>query len=131
MVIAAGSLIGLAGLALLAWHGTVEWMYVGVSVTSAGTGLVLPVLSFLAAGAAHRKLGGDDGRARGCFRLGTDLGVRGGRLAVRRPGATQLCVVSSPTAADADVAASEGCTVGRYDRNAAVVSLAHRFRKRW
>ncbi len=73
-VIAAGSLIGLVGLALLAWHGSVGWMYVGVSVTSAGTGLVLPVLSFLAAGAAHRRLGATMGGLAAASALGQTLG---------------------------------------------------------
>ncbi len=74
LVIAAGSLIGVLGLALLALHGSPGWMYVGVSVTSAGTGLVLPVISFLAAGAAHRRLGATMGWLAAGSALGQTLG---------------------------------------------------------
>lgn len=49
LVIAVGSLIGVSGLALLGFHQSKEWMLIGISLTAAGTGLVLPVISFLAA----------------------------------------------------------------------------------
>ena len=57
LFVAAGSVLGMAGLAVLALHQTTTGMYIGVSLTSAGTGLVLPVIAFLAAGASHRSLG--------------------------------------------------------------------------
>ena len=78
LVLAAGSLIGLSGLALLALHGSPTWMYVGVSITAAGTGLVLPVISFLAAGAAHRKLGATMGGLAAASALGQTLGSAAG-----------------------------------------------------
>lgn len=56
-VLAAGLVLAIAGLAMLAQHRSDAWMYVGVSLTAAGTGLVLPTISFLAAGASRRQLG--------------------------------------------------------------------------
>jgi DHA1 family tetracycline resistance protein-like MFS transporter len=53
-------------------------MYVGVSITAAGTGLVLPVISFLAAGAAHRKLGATMGGLAAAAALGQTLGSAAG-----------------------------------------------------
>ena len=74
LVVAAGSLLGMAGLAALAVHETDKGMYIGVSLTSAGTGLVLPVISFLAAGASHRKLGATMGALAAAGALGQTLG---------------------------------------------------------
>jgi MFS family permease len=74
LVVAAGSLLGMAGLAALAMHETDKWMYIGVSLTSAGTGLVLPVIPFLAAGASHRKLGATMGALAAAGALGQTLG---------------------------------------------------------
>ncbi|MEO7941146.1 MAG: MFS transporter [Burkholderiaceae bacterium] len=74
LVVAAGSLLGMAGLAALALHETDKWMYIGVSLASAGTGLVLPVISFLAAGASHRKLGATMGALAAAGALGQTLG---------------------------------------------------------
>ena len=73
-LIAAGSLLGTTGLAALALHQTNEWMYIGVSLTSAGTGLVLPVISFLAAGASPRSLGATMGALAVAGALGQTLG---------------------------------------------------------
>ena len=73
-VIAVGSLVGIAGLAILASHHSHDWMYVGVSLTSAGTGLVLPVISFLAAGVPRRALGTTMGWLAAAAGLGQTLG---------------------------------------------------------
>jgi MFS family permease len=78
LVIAAGSLLGLAGLVVLALHQTNTGMYIGVSLTSAGTGLVLPVISFLAAGASHRTLGVTMGGLAAAGALGQTLGAAAG-----------------------------------------------------
>ena len=78
LMVAAGSLLGLAGLSVLAIHQTNEWMYIGVSLTSAGTGLVLPVISFLAAGASHRRLGATMGGLAAAGALGQTLGSAAG-----------------------------------------------------
>jgi MFS family permease len=78
LVIAAGSLIGVSGLALLGFHQSNEWMFIGVSLTSAGTGLVLPVISFLAAGASRRSLGATMGSLAAAAGLGQTLGSAAG-----------------------------------------------------
>lgn len=57
LVIAIGSLIAMSGLAMLSLHQSNAWMYIGISLTAAGTGLVLPVIAFLAAGASRASLG--------------------------------------------------------------------------
>ncbi len=75
LVIAAGSLIGVSGLALLGFHQSEAWMFVGVSLASAGTGLVLPVISFLAAGTSHRTLGATMGGLAAGAGLGQTLGA--------------------------------------------------------
>ena len=89
LVIAAGSLIGVSGLAFLGFHQSEEWMFVGVSLTSAGTGLVLPVISFLAAGTSHRSLGATMGSLAAAAGFGQTLGSSaGGWLfgAIAQPG---------------------------------------------
>ena len=78
LVIAAGSLIGVSGLALLGFHQAEEWMFVGISLTSAGTGLVLPVISFLAAGTSHRSLGATMGSLAAAAGFGQTLGSSAG-----------------------------------------------------
>ena len=78
MVITAGSLIGVSGLALLGLHQSIEWMFIGISLTSAGTGLVLPVISFLAAGASRRSLGATMGSLASAAGLGQTLGSSAG-----------------------------------------------------
>jgi len=81
LVIAVGSLVAVAGLLLLSLHQTPGWMYIGISLTSAGTGLVLPVIAFLAAGAAHGKLGATMGGLAAAAGLGQTLGsIAGGWL---------------------------------------------------
>jgi MFS family permease len=80
-VIAVGSLVAVAGLLLLSLHQTPGWMYIGISLTSAGTGLVLPVIAFLAAGAVRGKLGATMGGLAAAAGLGQTLGsIAGGWL---------------------------------------------------
>jgi MFS family permease len=78
LVVAVGSLLAMGGLAVLALHQTNEWMYIGVSLTSAGTGLVLPVITFLSAGASHKKLGATMGGLAAAGALGQVLGSAAG-----------------------------------------------------
>ena len=78
LFVAAGSLLGMAGLAVLTLHQTIGWVYLGVSLTSAGTGLILPVVSFLAAGTSHRKLGATMGGLAAAGALGQTLGSAAG-----------------------------------------------------
>ena len=81
LIIAVGSLIGIAGLSILALHHSTLWMYIGVSLTSGGTGLVLPAISFLAAGTSRHALGATMGALAAASGLGQTLGsVTGGWL---------------------------------------------------
>ena len=73
-VMAAGLVLAIAGLALLAQHRSNAWMYVGVSLTAAGTGLVLPTVSYLAAGASRRRLGATMGGLAAAAGFGQTLG---------------------------------------------------------
>ena len=49
-------------------------MYVGVSLTAAGTGLVLPTISYLAAGTSRHRLGAAMGGLAAAAGLGQTLG---------------------------------------------------------
>ena len=73
-VMAAGLVLAIAGLALLAQHRSNAWMYVGVSLTAAGTGLVLPTIAYLAAGASRRRLGTTMGGLAAAAGFGQTLG---------------------------------------------------------
>lgn len=78
LVIALGLVLAMGGLAIMAIHRADSWMYLGVSLASAGTGLVLPVISFLAAGASRRKLGATMGGLAAAAGLGQTLGSAAG-----------------------------------------------------
>lgn len=73
-VMAAGLVLAIAGLAMLAQHRSDSWMYIGVSLTAAGTGLVLPTISYLAAGASRRRLGATMGGLAAAAGFGQTLG---------------------------------------------------------
>ena len=73
-MLAAGMVLGIAGLAVLARHGSETWMYVGVSFTAAGTGIVLPTVAYLAAGSARRRLGTAMGGLAAATGFGQTLG---------------------------------------------------------
>ncbi len=77
-LIVVGMLLSLAGLASLAVHEMTEWMYVGVSLTAAGIGLVLPVIAYLAAGTSPRRLGATMGGIAAAAGLGQVLGSSAG-----------------------------------------------------
>lgn len=73
-VMAAGLVLAVAGLAMLAQHRSDGWMYVGVGFTAAGTGLVLPTIAYLAAGASRRRLGTTMGGLAAAAGFGQTLG---------------------------------------------------------
>jgi len=77
-LIAVGSLVAVVGLLLLTLHRSIGWVYVGISLTSAGTGLVIPVIAFLAAGATSGKLGATMGGLAAAAGLGQTLGALAG-----------------------------------------------------
>ena len=78
ILIGAGLVLAIAGLAVLSQHRSELWMYLGVSFTSAGTGLVLPVIGYLAAGASVNKLGTTMGGLAAAAGLGQTLGSAAG-----------------------------------------------------
>ena len=67
-------ILAMAGLAALALHRADEWMYVGIGFTAAGTGLVLPVIAYLPAGASKHALGATMGGLAAGGGLGQTLG---------------------------------------------------------
>lgn len=73
-LLCAGLILAMVGLAVLAQHYSEAWMYLGVSLTSAGTGLVLPVIAYLAAGTTRQKLGVTMGGLAAAAGLGQTLG---------------------------------------------------------
>lgn len=73
-LIGAGLVLAGAGLAVMAWHGGEGWLYLGISLTSGGTGLVLPVIAYLAAGVPRQKLGTTMGALAAAAGLGQTLG---------------------------------------------------------
>ena len=81
VLMGAGLLLAVVGLAMLAVGRADAWMYLGVSLTAAGTGLVLPVIAYLAASASPQKLGVVMGGLTAAAGLGQTLGsVAGGWL---------------------------------------------------
>ena len=78
ILMAAGLLLAVIGLAVLAADRSDGLMYLGVSLTSAGTGLVLPVIAYLAAGASPRKLGVVMGGLAAASGLGQTIGSAAG-----------------------------------------------------
>ena len=78
VLIGAGLLLAVVGLAMLAVGRADVWMYLGVSLTAAGTGLVLPVIAYLAAGASAQKLGVVMGGLSAAAGLGQTLGTAAG-----------------------------------------------------
>ena len=74
LLMAVGLIVATAGLAALAGHRSETWMYLGISLTSAGTGLVLPVIAYLAASASSRRLGTTMGGLAAAAALGQTLG---------------------------------------------------------
>lgn len=78
ILIGAGLILAMIGLAVLAGHRSEAGMYLGVSLTSAGTGLVLPVIAYLAAGASPQKLGAVMGGLAAAAGFGQTLGSTAG-----------------------------------------------------
>ena len=78
VLIGFGLILAMVGLVVLAQHRSEVWMYLGVSFTSAGTGLVLPVIAYLAAGASANKLGTTMGGLAAAAGLGQTLGSAAG-----------------------------------------------------
>lgn len=73
-LLGAGLILAMVGLAVMAQHQSEAWMYLGVSLISAGIGLVLPVIAYLAAGASPQTLGATMGGLAAAAGLGQTLG---------------------------------------------------------
>ncbi len=73
-LVAAGLFLAMSGLAVMAWHTAEAWLYLGIGLTSAGTGLVLPVIAYLAAGVSRQKLGATMGALTAAAGLGQTIG---------------------------------------------------------
>lgn len=78
ILIGVGLVLAMAGLAVMALHTSDAWMFLGVGMTSAGTGLVLPVIAYLAASASPLKLGATMGGLAAAAGLGQTLGSAAG-----------------------------------------------------
>ncbi len=74
----AGLLLAIGALTVLGQHRSELWMYIGIGMMGAGTGLALPVISFLAAGAAPQTLGTTMGGLAAAAALGQTLGSSAG-----------------------------------------------------
>jgi MFS family permease len=77
-LIGSGLLLAIAGLLVLSFLPIHGWIYLGVSLTAAGTGLVLPVVAYLAASASRTQLGVAMGGLAAAASLGQTLGSAGG-----------------------------------------------------
>ena len=73
-LISVGLILAMTGLTVLAMHRADGWMYVGIGFTAAGTGLVLPVIAYFAAGASQHTLGATMGGLVAAAGLGQTLG---------------------------------------------------------
>lgn len=73
-----GLVLAMAGLTVLAASGAEYSMYWGLSLTAAGTGLVLPVISYLSAGVSREKLGVTMGSLAAAVALGQAVGSSAG-----------------------------------------------------
>ena len=78
ILIGTGLCLAVIGLAILTFDRSDAWMYLGVSLTSAGTGLVLPVIAYLAAGSSPKKLGVVMGGLTAAAGLGQTMGSAAG-----------------------------------------------------
>ncbi len=77
-VVVTGLGLAIVGLTVLALHHDNAWMYAGISFTALGTGLIVPVIAYRAAGAAHGSLGTTMGGVAAAAGLGQTLGAAAG-----------------------------------------------------
>ncbi len=77
-LIGVGLLLAMAGLLVLARHRLDIWMYVGISLTAAGTGLVLPVIAYLGASVSRQMLSVTMGGLAAAASFGQTLGSSAG-----------------------------------------------------
>ncbi len=73
-----GLVLGVGGLMVLGQHQAQPWLYIGIGMMAAGTGLVLPVVTYLAASTSRRTLGATMGGLAAAAGLGQTLGSSAG-----------------------------------------------------
>lgn len=78
ILIGAGLILAMIGLSVMARHRFDAGMYLGVGLTSAGIGLVQPVVAYLAAGVSRQKLGVTMGGLAAAAGFGQTLGSAAG-----------------------------------------------------
>ncbi len=74
-VVVIGLVLAVVGLTVLALHHSNAWMYAGISFTSVGTGLILPVIAYRAAGASRDSFGTTMSGSAAAAGLGQTLGA--------------------------------------------------------
>ena len=102
-----GLILAMVGLAALALQRAGVSMYFGIEFTSAGTGLVLPLIAYLAAGVSQHKLGATVGGLAAAAGLGQTLGslVGGWAIWCCRPAELRMaCAATNGVVGDADPA---------------------------
>ena len=77
-VVVSGLVLAAMGLIVLDLHRSNALMYAGISFTSVGTGLILPVIAYRAAGASRGRLGTTMGGLAAAAGLGQSLGTAAG-----------------------------------------------------
>lgn len=77
-VVVTGLTLAIGGLVILALHHSNALMYAGISLTAIGTGLILPVIAYRAAGLSPARLGTAMGGVAAAAGLGQTLGAAAG-----------------------------------------------------
>jgi MFS family permease len=77
-VVVTGLVLAIFGLTVLAFHHSNVWMYAAISFTAVGTGLILPVIAYRAAGFSPGSLGTTMGGLAAAAGLGQTLGAAAG-----------------------------------------------------
>lgn len=96
----------MGSLAVLAVDPSIGWMYLGISLVSAGIGLVLPVIAFLAAADIATQSRCHHGQPGSSWRAGADPWLGRRRLAVRCRRAAEFRVARSSAAGGVDPGAA-------------------------
>ena len=73
-----GLILAIGGLFVLGQHQSQLWMYAGIGMMATGTGLILPVIAYLAAGTDSQTLGTTMGSLAAAAGLGQTLGSSAG-----------------------------------------------------
>ena len=98
-IVVPGLVLATIGLVVLALHHSNAWMYAGVSLTAVGTGLILPVIAYRAAGASPVRLGTAMGGLAAAAGLGQTLGAATGGWLFGAVAQTSFAWLSAPLVA--------------------------------